>query len=345
MKYQRFLIDKDYSAIITEEHFQQLFRDMPERVEQAEKTAEMNMLEYLDQYYEIEKTLLVGKRIAKYSPMISFPSNVYIKDDEHIYKTVTAINGYKKPTDIVYWELYEDMDEKFNDTTIMNYSQFMTYTVGQYVKFRSDIYVCVKENGYDLNNIQMPGVETWVTIETPEWLANNEYELNAVVEYDGDFYMLTTKDDYDVLINPSESDCWGMIGEYSLDYEYDFGEDSHDYVCQDGKVYKALMNPNADQITEGENIVREDPRNPNVIAHMTRIALYYLHQLISPTNISETRRWAYEDSMDWLFKASKFKINPQIPRKRDMKDGLPRVDWALATFQRDYDPWENLWLI
>ena len=96
---------------------------------------------------------------------------------------------------------------------------------------------------------------------------------------------------------------------------------------------------------EGKNIIRDDPRNINIVAHMSRIALYHLHSIISPTNISETRRWAYEDSITWLYNASKFKINPQLPRKREHDSNLPKVDWALATFQKDFDPNENAWLI
>lgn len=75
------------------------------------------------------------------------------------------------------------------------------------------------------------------------------------------------------------------------------------------------------------------------------MAIWYALQLISPTNISESKRWAYEDSMGWLVAASRFKINPQLPRKREHCGGSPKVDWALATFQRSYNPNENPWLI
>lgn len=61
MAYLRFLTDKDYCSIATEEHMKQIIRDVPERIPQAEQRAEMQMLEYLDQYYEIEKVLAVGK--------------------------------------------------------------------------------------------------------------------------------------------------------------------------------------------------------------------------------------------------------------------------------------------
>lgn len=339
--YQRFLTDKDYQALITTEHFEQLFRDIPERVEQAEQSAEMNMLEYLDQYYEIESALLVGKSIRDYSPLISYPSNVYIKYNGDVCRTVKAINGRKRPDITVYWEL---ADVEF-DVPPEKYSQLKTYIPGDYVKFGTDFWKCIVQNGFEAENVHVPGVTTWREVETAEWEANYDYQLNAVVSYEGNFYVLTSKEGEDLTVAPDENDNWGLIGEYSEDYEYSYGSDDYDYVVSDGKVYLPVVNPNAESIVMGVNVVRDDPRNLNVITHMSRIALYYLHQLISPTNISETRRLMYEDSMGWLLLASKFKINPQIPRKIEKESGDVRVDWAISTFQKDYNPYENPWLI
>lgn len=48
--------------------------------------------------------------------------------------------------------------------------------------------------------------------------------------------------------------------------------------------------------------------------------------------------------MQWLRDASRLRINPHIPRKVDSKD-RPVVDFAMATFIRDYDPYQNPWQI
>lgn len=64
MAHLRFLTDNDYISLVTDEHWKQIVRDKPERIIQAEQRAEMNMLEYLDQYYEIEKILAAGKNIV-----------------------------------------------------------------------------------------------------------------------------------------------------------------------------------------------------------------------------------------------------------------------------------------
>ena len=338
MEYQRFLTDKDYQALITTEHFEQLFRDIPDRVEQAERSAEMNMLEYLDQYYEIEDALRIGKSIRDYSPLISYPSNVYLKVNGDVCRTIKAVNGRKTPTSITYWELSDVEDEK-----IAKYSQLKTYFEGDLVKFGTDVWLCVTSNGFGVNDVRIPGVKAWDVVESSEWIPNYDYELHSVVSFDGAFYALTGENG-DLTETPYDSEAWSMIGDYSDEYDYSYSENDYDYVVSGGVVYRPVINPNADNVEIGVNVLRDDPRNLNVVTHMTRIALYYLHQLISPTNISETRRLAYEDSMNWLLLASKFKINPQIPRKIEKESGDVRVDWALATFQKDYNPYEDIWL-
>lgn len=340
--YQRFLTDRDYQALITQEHFEQLFRDIPERVEQAEQSAEMNMLEYLDQYYEIEKALLVGKSIRDYNPIVSYPPNVYVKVDGEVCRTIKAINGRKRPTDVIYWDLMED---EVPDKEPAKYSQLKTYNPCDVVKFGTDYWKCVEQNGYESGNVQIPGVRPWVLVALSPWEPNWEYQINSVVSYEGDFYVLTGSEPEELTVTPDESENWSMIGEYSEDYEYSYGAGDNDYVHLDGKVYLPVLNPNADKVEFGKNVTRDDPRNINVVTHMSRIALYYLHQLISPTNISETRRLMYEDSMGWLLLSSKFKINPQIPRKIEKEGGDVMVDWAISTFQKDYNPYENPWLI
>lgn len=76
---------------------------------------------------------------------------------------------------------------------------------------------------------------------------------------------------------------------------------------------------------------------------MVRLALYELTKLIAPNNVSIVRMRDYEDSMKWLNDASKLRLNPQIPRKVDNAD-KEVVDWQIATFQTEYNPWNNPWI-
>lgn len=376
MAYLRFLTDKDYNCLATEEHMRQIIRDIPERVPQAEQRAEMQMLEYLDQYYEIEKLLAVGKNIREYSPLVSYPGQVYIKKDEDIYKTLTCINGYKKPTKKVYWKHVEDYINPILIENAKKYSQLRMYCKGEVVRFGTEYWQCETPHGYDGGEIHIPGANAWKEAEITEWEPNMEWEHNQVCSFNGEFYQyhgnkiedndaaddanteggnidggdnatadqLANLDSLEAVLTPEEDDLWGLIGEYSDEYEYDYSEDARDYVVAEGTVFYPILNPNPDHLEEGVNIVRDDPRNANIVAHMSRIALYHLHSIIAPTNIPETRRWAYEDSMDWLIKASKFKINPQLPRKHEKESCEKKVDWAMETYQRDYDPYENMWL-
>lgn len=348
MAYLRFLTDKDYISLVTDEHWKQIIRDVPERVVQAEQRAEMNMLEYLDQYYEIEKLLATGKNIREHNMAVSYPSQVWLRKDGEIYRTLTALNGYKKPTKKVYWKKMVD----FIDPNLMDnakkYSQLRMYAKGEVVIFGTEYWQCLIPHGYEAEEIHIPGASAWQEVGATPWEPLMEWQKDNVCSYNGNFYQYmpdSTPEVSDGMLTPEEDDVWGLIGEYSKDLEYDYSEGVYDYVVCEGSVFYPIMNPNADSFEEGVNVMLDDPRNINVVAHMSRIALYYLHQLISPTNISESRKWAYEESMLWLYNASKFKINPQLPRKREHDTGSTKVDWALATFQKSYDPNENSWLI
>lgn len=367
MPYHRFLTNKDYCSIATEEHMRQLIRDVEYRIPQAEQRAEMQILEYLDQYYEIERILLVGKNIREYNAGVSYPGQVYIRKDDEIYKTLTCINGYRRPTKIVYWRQVVDFIDPRLIERARKYSQLGTYAKNEVVKFGTEYWQCVTPHGFEANEIHLPGINAWKEAEIIPWEPNIEWEKDQVCLFNEQFYQYLGKSECEetveetdeniseapapeppvdeIVLTPEEDDCWGLIGEYSEDLEYDYSEGAHDYVVAEGTVLHPVLNPNPDKLVDGVNIIRDDPRNANIVAHMSRIALYHLHSIISATNIPETRRWAYEDSITWLYNASKFKINPQLPRKHERDSCLPKVDWACETFQRSYDPNENPWLI
>lgn len=345
MAYQRFLTNKDYKSVLNDEQFEMLVGGDENRLSQAEQSAEMNFLEYLDQHYEIEKVLRVGKSIKDYSACVTYPANAYFKKDGVVYKTLKPINGCKKPPVEVYWEQLTELFAIPDAERKPKYSQLHTYGLGDIVRFGTEWYVCKAPNGYNMDNVQLPGVIVWKTVDVAKWEPNMEWQQYQVCEYNSTFYIKNAEsaEDTDEVLTPETDDSWGQIGEYTPNYNYSIGE--HDYVVADGKVFEPLINPNAEEVKVGDNIIADDPRNPNVITHMVRIACYYLHQMISPTNISETRRWAYEDSMTWLSNAARFKINPKLPRKRDEDTGDAVVDFALETYQREFDPNNDMWLI
>ena len=159
---------------------------------------------------------------------------------------------------------------------------------------------------------------------------------------EGKFYALIKTEGADWTVNPYESNNWGLIGDYDPEYQYQFSET--EYVVYKGKVYAPTMDVNADTLEEGYNIRVHDPRNGNVKKHMLRLAVYELHKLISPNNVSSARITDYETSILWLRDAARMKINPQIPRKLD-DEHKPVTEYAIATFQRDYDPNKNPWQI
>ncbi len=334
--YRRFLNDNDYLSIITAEALSQITRG---NTIQAEESAEMSLVEYLSENYEIEKELWKGKYIADYDRRISFPVGVHFYHDGQICEVTRHISGYKAPALVTYWE--ESSDPNIIVENVAPYSQFKTYYPGDLVAYNGVCYVCVAENGYDFGNIRLPLVSGWLEVLPEQWQPVLHAQWD-VVSFNGLFYTLTDIDGYDETVTPDVSPNWGEIADYDPGYNaYDLSV--HEYVVYGGKVWCPETDVNSDTPEPGINIVARDPRNYNLKKHMVRLAVYELTKLIAPNNVSTARVKDHEDSMKWLYDASKLRINPQIPRKvADDKKAV--MDWQLATFQADYNPWNNPWL-
>ena len=338
--YRRFLNNSDYLGIITQEALQQLTRGNDERFIQAEQSAEMSIVEYLSENYEVEKELAKGKYIADYDRRITYPVGVHIYFDGQIHEVIRSISGYRKPATVVYWE--ESTDINIDASQVPAYSQFNTYYPGDKVNYNGVVYLCLSENGYKFDDIRIPMVGGWIEAETTQWQPI-DYPLWIVVEYEGAFYTLMTLDGFDNNIDPLTSDCWGAIADYDSAYN-DYELSDHEYVVYEGRVFYPETDVNTDVPELGNNLSLHDPRNYNLKKHMVRLAVYELTKLIAPNNVSAVRMRDYEDSMKWLNDAAKLKLNPQIPRKVD-ETKKPVTDWQLATFQNDYDPYRNPWMV
>ena len=338
--YKRFLNDNDYLGIITPEALAQLTRGESERFIQAEQSAEMSITEYLSENYEIEQEFNKGKYIAEHNRQITFPVGVHINFDGRIYEVIRSMSGYKIPSTKEYW--LEHIDINLIPEQIARYSQFATYYVDDIVLYNDIAYKCINDNGYKFSDIRIPMVYGWLEVETTEWQPVN-YKQWCVVSYEDVFYTLMNIKDFDNNINPFDSDCWGAIADYDATYN-DYNLEGHEYVTYNDKIFRPGMDVNSDVPIVGHNIALGDPRNYNIKKHMVRLAVYELTKLVAPNNVSVVRMRDYEDSMKWLNDASKLRLNPQIPRKL-ADNNQPITDWQLATFQTNYDPYKNPWMV
>lgn len=337
--YRRFLNDSDYLSLLTPEALSQITRNDTGRFIQAEEAAEMSIVEYLSENYEVIQELNRGKYIAEYDRRITFPVGAHIYLENRIYEVTQSISGYKVPSLVEYWE--EHPDTNLDMETINNYSQFETYYKGNIVKYNDILYMCLQDNGYKFDNIRIPLVSGWLEAYYFDW-EPVEYNLWDVVRYEGVFYTLMSLDSFDNNITPLESENWGAIADYDSSYnQYELN--GHEYVVYEGKVFYPELDVNSDIPEVGKNLSLHDPRNYNLKKHMLRLAVYELTKLIAPNNVSVVRLRDYEDSMKWLNDAAKLRLNPQIPR-RLAEDKKPVMDWQLATFQTSYDPYKNPWL-
>lgn len=335
--YRRFLNNNDYLSIITEQALNQLIRGNDMRYEQAEQAAEASVLDYLSENYEIEKELNKGKYLFPYNRKITYPVGSHFYLDGKICEVLQAINGYKAPIQEPYWE---ECEEPMDIDSLRPYSQMLNYRPSDIVSFNHAAYTCIKPNGFDFGDIRIPSISVWEKADVVEW-QEIPYSLWAVVRYNGQYFTLMNLKGYDEFVNPMDSDCWGMIGEYDQNINtYELSD--HEYVVYKDEVYYPVMNPNADQPELEVNICYNDPRNYNLKRHMVQLALYELHKLVSPNNVSQMRVDDYEHSMQWLKDANRLKLNPQIPRKVNSR-GEELTDWQMATFQTEYDPYKNPW--
>lgn len=335
--YRRFLNDSDYLGVITEDALMQMTRANSERFIQAEESAEMSLIEYLSENYEVERELNIGKFIAAYDRCITFPVGAHFYLDGRIHEVIRSISGYKAPSEIDYWEEYLGPEPE----TLPPYSQFETYYPGDVVLYNMVQYRCLSENGMKFMNIRIPMVCGWLEAQTEKWQPI-DYQLWDVVSFEGGFYTLTTLDGYDNNIDPLQSENWGAVADYDPSYN-DYELSDHEYVVYHGRVFYPETDVNADQPVLNVNYTPHDPRNYNLKKHMVRLAIYELTKLIAPNNVSIVRLRDYEDSMKWLADAAKLRLNPQIPRKiaADKKETL---DWQLGSFQTDINPYKNQWL-
>lgn len=336
--YRRFLNNNDYLSVITQEALSQLTRGNDDRFSQAEEAAEISIIEYLSENYEIEQELSKGKYIAPHDRLITFPIGVHIYHEGQICEVIRSISGYRQPATVTYWE---EAGETIQPENLSLYSQFATYYPGDITVYNGVPYVCIVENGYKFSNVRIPMVCGWLEKDATVWQPT-DYNLWEVVEYEGGFYTLISSEGFDNNITPLQSDNWGAIADYDTSYN-DYELSAHEYVVYDHHVFYPEIDVNADIPKIGVNLAFHDPRNYNLKKHMVRLAIYELTKQIAPNNVSAVRMRDYEDSMKWLNDASKLRINPQIPRKLG-EDKKPVTDWQMATFQTNYDPYQNPWL-
>ena len=143
--YRRFLNNDDYLGIITPEALAQLTRGNDARFIQAEESAEMSIVEYLSENYEIEKELAKGKYIAEYDHRITYPVGVHVYFEGQIHEVIRSVSGYRKPATAIYWE--ECSDIHVDAGQVVNYSQFNTYYPGDKVNYNGVVYIYHRDTG------------------------------------------------------------------------------------------------------------------------------------------------------------------------------------------------------
>ena len=85
-------------------------RGNDDRFIQSEEVAEMSIVEYLSENYEVEQELNKGKYIAGYDRKITYPVGAHIYHEGRICEVIRAISSYKAPAPYEYWEEYTETE-------------------------------------------------------------------------------------------------------------------------------------------------------------------------------------------------------------------------------------------
>ena len=353
MTYKRYLSNSDYYGICLKEMFMDTIHSNEYKIPLAEQSAEAMIVEHLIGNYEIESELLKGKLIADYNKWIAYPQGAFMwyeasngaTTELTPHEVLEDIKSSIKPGGEMYWENLSANDPSYDFTDVDVYSQFNNYIYGHLVQYKDQFFRCIKNNGIGYDDIRVPfltyGAQNpWTLLEYVEW-TTDIFNLNDIVLYGNGLYRLTQTSGYDNLIPPNVNPVWSLLEEYDATKDdYSVG----DYVLYYGYPYKANSLPNRDDIIINKNVMINDPRNLNLKKHMVRIAWFELSKNIAPNNISQTKVNDYEESVKWLSDCNKCKINPGIPRIKDV-EGNSRADWAFASFQSPDTIYKNPWYV
>ena len=334
--YLRFLNNNDYTGLMSQRAQDQMVRDRGDALyNEIEMVAESLIRDYLTEHYDIDYELNLGKYIAGYMPEINitYPSGVHMYIDGDIYQVMEPIRGGKRPLNHDYWEDIDRADIP-SYIEVQEYSQMVTYKVGDIVEHNDSYYKAAIPNGLDMFNIRIPDVEGWVVVIPPDWMFD-DYKVGDVVRHNGRCWVLRGER-HDPTIMPEMSEHWEEVMPYSPDKSYSVYEHAiYESPVIGEVVVMATTYVNQDEVAIGKNVIKHDPRNMTIKNHMVKIAAYEMAKQVSPNNVGVVRMKDYEDTMVWLNRASALRITPDIKRRKD-SNGADTVGWVTAKFEKGF---------
>ncbi|MGL5014011.1 MAG: hypothetical protein ACRC6V_06930 [Bacteroidales bacterium] len=300
--------------------------------------AEVKVIEYLSQMYDIEEELVKGKSIPVYDRRIAYLEGSFMLVDGESYRAIKDISGLVKPHSEPYW--VELADEPLEGTYTL-YNQYANYNVGDIVVRKDMYYECSISHGYDFDNIRIPTLKTdplWKLADYYDFIQYEDRMVGDYVKYQDGFYRLETLVGYDSGIVPSRLACFEPIAEYDENVAVKIG----DKIGFENELYECLGKVNPDTPELKVNIAKHDPRNYSLIKHMVEISLYYGFMEFAANNIPQARINAYEAAENWLKDASKLRIDPKIERRKT-PSGSKETLHAMSSFVNESQYKDNVW--
>lgn len=206
------------------------------------------------------------------------------------------------------------------------YSNALTYALNVLTLQNGNVYKCttaiVVAESFNLAHWTLLGTEFqlfFVQYPNPLFVLNNQYNKGDIVFWNGKNYtnvIATGNPDHEAALQ------YGTYSNLPLTNVFPDDPTQGKASWGVGISYSVAANtlPNTLYWTAGDN------RNRSLVRHMLAIALYIIHDRISPRNVPELRKARYRESIGWLKDCAEGNITADLPLIQPRSGG--RIRWG-----------------
>jgi Protein of unknown function (DUF1320) len=270
-----------------------------------------------DTYSGLSRVDLSG--YSEYDDTVSYlaTNKTIVIHDESVYIILSDTTGTFNPSDWVMIGSFYDLF--YVKTPYKPFNFYDYYNIGDKVYYKGKVYLAKKtsftaDHQTDLNSITYNNVP-------PENIFPGDPKQGVTYWGVGVDYSFSG-----ILPSalPTDYSDW-TAGSYSI------GE----IVNYNGIIVQSLINSNDKEpltdITSWQPIywTKGDNRSQQLVAMMIDISLYHLHSRIAPQNIPELRVKRYDAAIEWLDKAVRGVVIPNLPARQPIQGNIIR--WGSKT--------------
>ena len=368
----RYLRDSDYyGRAIRQDHFNNMISKAPStNFFDIEEDNAYETIGILQEYYLIEEEFDKHKFIPDYDSRLQWAIDDQVWYGDNMKKMTSTAKSAVNPVvasywaaelvggdtdgvgffvgDTIYWTISETDVKLFLKApaggtadinalipiTVEEYGVEDEYGVNDYVsnKDLTEIYICIQENGYILDNVINPNVSVWTEKDALAW-------DNATPYLVGDLSTLSSVTYKAIADNtnkmPGVDPEWEVQPEEAYDYSKRY--EAFDIVFEENKYWLAPdLTVNAGRIDLMS--IKNDTRNKNIVKCMVDMSAYDIYQKFAKNLMSEEKMFAYKKAIEMLNRfatKSKDPLLPKVVTVDEDGDEVSLSSWVLNKAVKD----------